>query len=200
MPQPPQALPALSCVLRALPEDGTVAFGELAARLGSRAHGLALLLLSLPDAVPLPIPSLSAVLGLPMTAISLHLTLFGEGSGIPRWLARRPVPGMVIRLLRVRLAGLLAWAERRSQPRWRALAGRERLVGAACLLMSLLLLLPLPLFNMPPAICLSVLSWGLMRRDGAFVLVGLLAATGVMAVVAFAAAQSWQFVAAGLTW
>lgn len=187
MTEPPRPAPSLAQALASLPQGTPVSFAELSAKLGSRSHGAALLLLAIPDAVPLPIPSLSAVLGVPMLVVALHLAVYGEGAPLPGWLGRRQVPAAVIGLLRDRLAGVLARAERMSVRRWQWLAGRERLIGAVAALLALLLLLPLPFFNTPPAICLALLAWGLIRRDGAFVLVAMLGAAAVVVLVAAAA-------------
>lgn len=177
----------VSDVLRSLPSEGDITFAVLARLLGSRAHGFALLMLALPDAVPLPVPSASAILGVPMLAISAHLALRGEDSELPAWLGERKVPLTVVRLLRSRLAGLLAFGERLTHQRFQGLAGQDHLIGAACVLLSLLLFLPLPLFNTPPAVCLVLLSWGLLRHDGLVVLIGLAASVAMLALFVFAA-------------
>jgi hypothetical protein len=61
--------------------------------------------------------------------------------------------------------------------------------------LSLLLLLPLPLVNTPPAVCLLLLAWGLMRRDGVFVLAGLVGTVALLAVVGWAAVASRDLLA-----
>jgi hypothetical protein len=182
----------LSAVLEGLPADQPLTFAELARRMGSRAHGLALVLLALPEAMPLPVPSLSAVLGVPMMAVSAHLALHGEGGDLPGWLGRRRVPGALLGLLRGRL---MSRAERMTRNRLQGLARRERLIGAVCVVLSLLLLLPLPLVNTPPAVCLLLLAWGLMRRDGVFVLAGLVGTVALLAVVGWAAVASRDLLA-----
>ncbi|MGC1259199.1 MAG: exopolysaccharide biosynthesis protein, partial [Jannaschia helgolandensis] len=56
----------------------------------------------------------------------------------------------------------------------------ERLVGVVCLLMSLLLVMPIPLMNAPPAIAIACMSWGLVQRDGVFVGIGIAVSIGVL--------------------
>jgi hypothetical protein len=158
-----------------------VALEDALALAGARAHGAAILILALPEAIPAPVPSVSAVLGVPLVAISAHLAVFGERSALPARVLRWPVPGRALGALARVLARPLGWAERWTRPRLPGLARRERLVGLACLLMSVLLLLPVPLMNMPPAIALVLLAWGLVQRDGGFVAAGL-AATAAVAV------------------
>jgi hypothetical protein len=71
-------------VLEDLPRGRSVTLGETLEAAGTRAHGCALLLLALPDTLPLPLPSLSAVLALPLLAITAHLAFFGGSGGLPR--------------------------------------------------------------------------------------------------------------------
>lgn len=163
----------LSQVLAALPEGAAMTLGTLLVATGSRAHGAALLLLALPEALPLPVPSASAILGMPLVLVSAHLALFGEAQRLPRRLREVGLPAWFLRLLHRRVAPLLARAERLSRPRYEGLAAQERLLGVVCLYLSALLLLPLPFFNIPPAVALVLLAWGMLRQDGAAVALGL---------------------------
>lgn len=173
-----------SDVIAHLPATGPLPLGDLLAAVGSRAHGAALLILALPEAIPLPLPSASAVLGVPLVAISAHLCLFGEAARLPRRLGAIVLPSWILRILHDRVAPILAWAEGVSHARLEAIASRERLLGLACLYLSMLLLLPLPFFNVPPALCLVLLAWGMLQRDGACALLGLLGTVAVPALLA----------------
>lgn len=161
-----------------------VSLGDALDYSGARIHGAAILLMSLPECIPLPIPSFGAILGVPLLIASAHLTVFGEGSNLPGRARRIQFPPQMIALMARYLVGPLARAERLSHDRLSALGRRERLVGALCTLMSIILLLPVPLMNVPPAIVLVVLSWGLLQRDGLFVAIGIaMAACVVMALL-----------------
>jgi hypothetical protein len=46
-------------------------------------------------------------------------------------------------------------------------------IGLVCLYLSLLLLLPIPFLNFPPALCLVVLALGMVQRDGLVAAIGL---------------------------
>lgn len=177
---------SLSRVLAALPGRQDITLAELMDGVGSRAHGTALLILCLPEAIPLPVPSASAILGVPLVLIAADLAAFGEGRGLPERMGRWRVPSPVLDLLRRRVAPALFRAERLSHPRWERIAGREHLVGVVCLYLALVLLLPLPLVNTPPAICMALLAWGMIQRDGAFVAAGLVATALLTAGLAVA--------------
>lgn len=174
----------LSRVLRDLPEGRAVTLGALLAATGSRAHGVALLLLGLPEALPLPVPSAAAILGVPLVLISGHLALFGETGALPGRLGDRALPSWLVGALRGRVAPLLGRAERLSHPRLPALAAWQRPLGLVCLYLSLLLLAPLPFFNVPPALCLVLLSWGMVQRDGVAVVAGVAATLAMTAALA----------------
>ena len=180
---------SLSRLFRELPEGRPLTLDEILATFGSRAHGCALLLFSLPEALPLPIPSVSGILGVPLVAVSAHLALFGEASALPQAVSQRRLPARLLDVLRRCVAPIVQRAERVSHPRWGKFADHGRLLGLICLYLSLLLLLPLPFFNAPLALCLVFLAWGMVQRDGAFILAGLAGTVGV--TVALARLADW---------
>lgn len=158
--------------IAALPEAAPMTLGGLLAAFGSRAHGATLLVLALPEAVPLPVPSAAAVLGVPLVLVSAHLALVGESGTLPRRILDLPVPPALLRALH-RIGPWLARGERLSRPRLGVLTRHERLLALVCLYLSTLLLLPLPFFNVPPALSLVLIAWGMLQRDGVAVLLGL---------------------------
>lgn len=182
----------LSEVLRGLPRDRAVTLEETLGAMGPRAHGGALLLLALPEALPLPLPSLSAVLAVPLVLITLHLAAFGAGTALPARLSGFALPAGLVEALRNRVAPLLGRAERLSQPRWQPLAGRERLLALVCLYLAAVLLLPIPFFNIPPAICLVLLALGMVQRDGVLVMAGLAGTAGVTLALGWIGARLWS--------
>ena len=71
------------------------------------------------------------------------------------------------------VAPALGWFEGWSRRRWPALVQRERLAGLVCLYLSLILFLPIPFLNTPPALCLAAIALGLIQRDGAIIAGGM---------------------------
>lgn len=176
---------SLSQLFQDLPAGRPLTLGEILAAFGSRAHGCALLLLAIPEALPLPIPSMSGILGVPLVAVSAHLALFGETSALPQIVRGRQLPPRLVDVLRFRIAPIFQRAERLSRPRWPEIADWVRFLGLICLYLSLLLLLPLPFFNAPPALCLVLLAWGMVQRDGVFIVGGLAGTFAVTLTVAW---------------
>ena len=49
----------------------------------------------------------------------------------------------------------------------------DRMLGLICLYLAVLLLLPIPLMNTTPALCLAAIALGMIQRDGLFVAAGI---------------------------
>jgi hypothetical protein len=66
------AMKTTSAILKSLSHQkhDQVLLGDLVRQSGSRTHGLALLLFALPEALPIPVPSISIVLAIPLILIS----------------------------------------------------------------------------------------------------------------------------------
>lgn len=164
-------------------EGDRIPFSAVVDAAGSRVHGLALLVFVLPEVPPLPLPSASTVLAIPLIIISAHLAVFGEASLLPSRLQEASMPRAVFVAAARYLAPVFRWIERASRPRWLWLARQERLLGLLCLCLSVILILPIPLLNSPPAWCLAAVSLGMIQRDGLFIAVGIVGAVAVTGVL-----------------
>jgi hypothetical protein len=181
-------LKSISAILQELAhrKDEKITLGDVMRQGGSRAHGLGLLLFALPETLPIPLPSMSTILAIPLIVISGHLILFGESRGIPRKIRDRSVSTSLVQKLEKYVAPVFSKLERLSHPRWEALAERERLVGVACLILSVILALPIPFGNLVPALCLAILAFGMIQRDGVVVALGLLGTLACLVATLYA--------------
>lgn len=84
-----------------------------------------------------------------------------------------------------RIAPWLERAEKLLKPRASVLAmpPMENVVGLVCLVLALVLVLPIPLGNMLPALAISLMALGLLERDGVWVSAGVIMAAVSMVVV-----------------
>ena len=85
------------------------------------------------------------------------------------------MPVAAIRAVVRYLGPVLDWLENLSRPRWFGFARSERIAGAFCLYLAMLLFLPVPFMNLPPAVCLATIALGMVTRDGIFVAAGFIA-------------------------
>ena len=175
----------LSFILQALAHDDSrerISVGDLLAALGDRALAAMLFVFAVPNVLPVP-PGTSAILGTPLVFLAAQLAL-GRQPRLPAVIARRTMTRADFAALVRRISPWLARAERLLRPRLTSLAlpPMEYLVGLVCLTLAIVLVLPVPLGNMLPALAISLLALGTMERDGAWILAGLAAAV-VSAVV-----------------
>lgn len=164
--------------------DGKITIQEIMRMLGDRAFGLAILVFSLPNSLPIPSPpGFSAITGIPIILIALQMVVGRSTPWLPprirrygfsrdtfaRFLAASlPYIRKVERLLHPRLAFMHSYAG-------------ERVVGAVFLVLAAVLSLPIPFGNFLPGVSMSIIALGLLERDGALMLAGM--ALGALAVL-----------------
>ncbi|GGC65861.1 exopolysaccharide biosynthesis protein [Chelatococcus reniformis] len=159
--------------------------GTIIDRLGMEGLGLALLLLTLPTMIPLPGP-VGLVLGALMALISVQIMAGASQLWLPRIVRERTVP---VPTLRLAIAAALPWIVRAErwlcEQRLSFLTGpRARMALALPVLaLALAIMAPIPFGNLAPAIAMVAFALGLMARDGAAILVGLLLTVPALTVI-----------------
>ena len=176
----------LSQLLTGIAADSSrerISVADLLTALHDRALAALLLLFALPNVVPVP-PGTSALLGAPLLFLATQLA-FGMRPWLPAFITARSMPRSHFAAIVSRAAPWLARAERLLRPRWSACCRppAEYALGLVCLLLAIIVFLPIPLGNMLPALAICLLALGMLERDGLWVLAGLLAAVGSVALV-----------------
>lgn len=177
---------ALSAMLHALAQDESrerIAVSDLLEALGDRALAALLFVFAVPNVVPVP-PGTSAILGAPLVFLAAQLA-FGRRPWLPAVIARRTMTRTDFAAIVRRIGPWLERAERLLRPRVSGLAlpPMEYLIGLVCLLLAVVLVLPVPLGNMLPALAISLLALGVLERDGLWILAGLATAAASAVVV-----------------
>ncbi|HEY3695550.1 exopolysaccharide biosynthesis protein [Phenylobacterium sp.] len=182
------ALP-LSAILRGLSAlDGEIPISVFVDRFGARAFGALLFVFAVACALPLP-PGSSTLLGAPLVLLAPQVALGAKTPWLPRGLRGRTIRAEHLRHACERLLPVLERIEKVSRPRLGFLFGPvgERLMGAVCTLLALVLILPIPLGNVLPAAAVAGFSLALVQRDGALALAGYALTAASTAVLALAA-------------
>ncbi len=174
----PTVPPRTSRVLREFAEtiEGErVRLRDIDAAMQERAFGLLMLVLALPNVLPVTLPGVSTLLGVPLMLLAAQLIAGYRKPWLPNWIGGRSFSRRdFLRFLR----HALPWLQRLEamlRPRLAALTSRraERfLVGGLALVLSCVMILPIPLGNMLPAVAMVMLALGLLEQDGLAVLAG----------------------------
>jgi len=164
-----------------------LSLGDMLDRIESAdGPGPVLFVLTLPVLLPLP-PGVSMVLALPLLLVSPQIVFGRREVWLPKTLTRRMVKRPALTKLINRVLPTLERIEKVVRPRLRFLTGRvgASVVGIACTVIALVLVLPIPFANLAPALAMGAFAIGLTRKDGLFVLVGyglIVVAAGVIAL------------------
>lgn len=85
---------------------------------------------------------------------------------------------------------MLRYLERFIRPRWTTpFQWTKRIAGIVVLLLSLGLLVPVPMSNIPPALTILLIAFAYLEEDGVLLCLALTAAPVLLAI---AAAVTWQ--------
>lgn len=184
----PTLAPTTAELLASFPyifRDETVRLRVIFAVLGDRGLASALLLLTAPQLLPMPL-GVSNALALPIVLVAGQMALGRHSLWLPEWLLNRPIARQKLLMASGRLVPLLRRVEVVIRPRYQWIWTRPvtHAVGISCLLIALVSVTPLPLTGWLPALALIVVALGLLERDGAVVLVGLGLGAAALAVFA----------------
>ncbi|WP_439494141.1 exopolysaccharide biosynthesis protein [Bosea sp. (in: a-proteobacteria)] len=168
--------------LAALPGD-RIAFGSIVAALKDRAYALLIVLLGLPNCLPMP-PPIPLVCGLVLIFVAIQMLTGRVIPWLPPALLSRSIGKPVLTRAVDRAVPLLVRLERISRPRLTVLGSRYAIpvIGLLILVLALGLVVAAPFIGQIPlglAVCLVGL--GLVERDGLLILAG--AAFGAVGLV-----------------
>ena len=155
-------------------ENDRLTVGDIVAVLRDRAFALLIVILGLPNCLPMP-PPIPLVCGLLLLMVAVQITAGMAAPWLPRALLRRSVARSDVERAANRAVPLLRRLERWSRPRMRLFetALGMRVVGLILLTLSLALIVAAPLVGqIPLGIAVCLVGLGLVERDGVVVLAG----------------------------
>lgn len=152
-----------------------ISIADILDAMEERATAALVLLFALPNVLPTP-PGTSTVLGLPLLILSFQLAI-GWPVWLPGFITHRSVRRVDFMHMFAKAEPWLQRAERLLKPRFGFMLSypAERAVGVLALVLAIVLVLPIPLGNMPPASALCIMALGLMAADGLFIMIGIVA-------------------------
>jgi hypothetical protein len=157
-----------------------ITLGEFLDPLGERAFGFLILILALPNFIPVPI-GVGGVMGVLVIFVGAQLLLGFEHPWLPGALRRRGIKRTSVERFVKRLTPLLRWLERLCRPRLEALTRHpaHRISGFLLVLIGIALALPIPFTNYLFGLLLVVYAVALIERDGIALILAWIASAGV---------------------
>jgi hypothetical protein len=191
-----RVLAPASAVLQGLLDDAPADQFTLAWLLGHlhrRSFGFIMLLLALVAMLP----GISYVAGLLLLVPALEMIANRVAPFFPRRIAAHPLPTRHLDRVLSRAIPVLRYLERAIRPRWHTpLEVTKRVVGVVVLLLTVLLLLaPVPMIQVVPALVIVMISLAYLEEDGVLLSIALLIAVALLAITGLAL---WKMVADAL--
>ncbi|MCP8940458.1 exopolysaccharide biosynthesis protein [Alsobacter sp. SYSU M60028] len=174
MSQGPSRTSDILMQLAAGTED-RISVRQIVAALGERTYALLIVVLGLPNCLPMP-PPIPLISGILLFFVALQLVVGWPSPWLPRRLLDRTLARDVVSKAAARALPWLVWLERAARPRLVVFHSEPalRVMGVVLLAFSLALVFAAPFIGQIPlglAVCLVGL--GLVERDGYVVVSGL---------------------------
>ena len=165
----------LSAVFSQLAVDAgeQVSISDILDALGDRGFAAMLVFFAALNLLPLP-PGTSVVLGLPVLFVAGQMCLGASRAWMPAFIVRKSLSADQFRSLMARIVPRLKRLERLIAPRyWPFWDGHgDTLIGVMALVLSIVVVLPIPLGNWLPAFAITLLGLALLERDGILFAIG----------------------------
>jgi hypothetical protein len=173
----------LEDLLDQAPAD-TFTLGWLMSALHQRSFGIIMLLLGVLATAPIG----SMVPALMLAAVAVQMIAGRYEPVFPNFITARRLPTRHLFRLGGRAIPLLRYLEKAVHPRWPgAFEAAKRFVGVMVLLLAAAVLLtPVPLSNIPPAIVIALISLAYIEEDGLLLCVAFLATIVLIGAAAVA--------------
>ncbi|MCM1001148.1 MAG: exopolysaccharide biosynthesis protein [Wolbachia endosymbiont of Melophagus ovinus] len=150
---------------------------DIKTALHERGFGILMIIFSLPLSVPIPVPpGYTTILSIPLILFSLQLLLGFDSPWMPHWLERKSFQRSTLALVVEKTSPALRKIEKFMKPRMSFIfcGPGEKILAFIMLLCALSIAIPLPLTNFIPAIGTTLISLGIMSKDGLLSILGVL--------------------------
>jgi hypothetical protein len=154
--------------------------------LHQRSFGIVVLFLGLLATTPIG----STIPGLMLVAVALQMIAGRRELVFPQFITARSLPTRYLFRVGGCAIPVMQYLEKAVHPRWTTVfVATKRFIGVVVLLLTALLLLtPVPLSNIPPAIVIALISLAYLEEDGLLLCFALLAAA---VLISLASAAVW---------
>jgi len=158
-------------------ESDQVLLGEIVSALHERGFGLLMMILVLPNCVPIPLPpGVSTIFSLPLLIIAIQMILGYPAPKLPKFLMQKSIKRKTLSGLISVVVPKLRIVEKYLRPRFSYISSKkmERFLGVFWLLFALSIAIPIPGTHFIPGVGIFLSALGLVSVDGIALILGLL--------------------------
>ena len=153
--------------------------GAISEIVANRSLSSLLALFAVLNCMPVP-PGSSVILGIPVVIIAIQLIFLKRRIWMPEFLANREVKRETLQGLVERALPWTLRVERFLRPRYWPFYRRrgDQFTGLVCLLLAIVVIIPIPLGNGPPAFAIFIIGLANSQKDGIWLAIGILTGIG----------------------
>jgi hypothetical protein len=158
-------------------ESDKVTLFDIKTALHERGFGILMIIFALPLSVPIPVPpGYTTILSIPLILFSLQLLFGFDSPWMPKWLERKSFKRSTLALVVRKTSPTLKKVERLMKPRMSFIfyGPGEKILAFIMFICAISIALPLPFTNCIPAIGTTLISLGVMNKDGLLSILGVL--------------------------
>ncbi|WP_353279838.1 exopolysaccharide biosynthesis protein [Wolbachia endosymbiont (group B) of Xanthorhoe designata] len=158
-------------------DNDKVTLFDIKTALHERGFGILMIIFSLPLSVPIPVPpGYTTILSIPLILFSLQLLFGFDSPWMPNWLERKSFQRSTLALVVEKTSPILKKIEKFMKPRMSFIfrGPGEKILAFMMLLCAIIIALPLPFTHFLPAIGITLISLGIMGKDGFLSTLGVL--------------------------
>lgn len=157
-----------------------ISISDILEAVHERGFGMLILILSIPMALPIPVPpGINILLASPLILLTAQQAIGRHTIWLPKWMLGKTIKRTKLSSM---IKTIIPWSQRfekLAKPRieFITLGMFSRLIGVLGLIMALAICIPLPLTNTVPSLGIALMSVGVIMRDGLAVLSGAIIGT-----------------------
>ncbi len=158
------------------PERDNITIGNFVELLGNRSFALIILILAMPNVLPIGIPGFSTMTGVPILCMALQMVWGRQVIWLPNKMAGKHLQQKHLNKIICKILPTLLWLEKFLRPRGTILCKSigTRVIGLVIAMMASVLVLPIIGGNLLPGFSISLLALALLEKDGFLVVASIL--------------------------
>ncbi|MDN3029916.1 MAG: exopolysaccharide biosynthesis protein [Candidatus Tisiphia sp.] len=159
-------------------------------------NGLLLIMLffAIPIAIPLPYPpGFTTIVGIPLIILSMQMLLGFRQVFLPSKINNYQISNDILINISNKIVPKIKLVEKYIRPRYSFASSIycEQFIGLISLICAITISIPLPLTNAVPALGITIMTLGLLNRDGLTIFLGFIVSIVGLIIAVIAIAASW---------
>lgn len=152
-----------------------IGVGDIVQSLESSGFGLTMVIFAIAIIIPTP-PPVPSIFAIPLLIFSLQMVAGYNAPKLPKFVAKIKIKRSVLEVLVRKSLPYISKVERILRPRLQFMIHpiAERIIGAMIFMFAVFVSIPIPFSNFIPGLAILITSFGLIGKDGLFVIAGLI--------------------------